>query len=377
MHRASSERASSESVSSLHAPASSSIYSKQLYLPVPRPSFDHGRVRLRLSEGGKSLTMQQNERVAALERSLSAPLTGAPSSSAAQSAGGIDPARARRAAEAATEQRNLAFASALGKIEEMMNSMECTSGKAPEAVSGGTMRRRSVPAADDGGATVLTSKKEAQREAANRLFLGCSGKKMPKKLPTRELGPPPAKAVELRLKALRADPLARRALEDQVQVYMEMQQKKRWERARGKDFIAINVTKAARPRSAPPQADGTHSWAGTEPSSPVSPRPIAERPAWSPGGAPAYKRPGSERPGSAPPAPLYLRPSDGPRSLSPMIGELSPTIGELPEGDSEGFMITQGGHAQSTSSLPPPVAARPASAVPSVGAKLLSPREIA
>ena len=355
--------------------------SKQvLFLPLPRPSVDHGRVQLNLGHGGGgkascgSLTAQQNERVAALERSLSKPASscGVPTASSSSRTAEL---HARRAEEAATEARNRSFAAALCKVEEMMASMECAGGAPkPEAGSGGGSRRSA--SGDDDQMRGLTPKQEAQREAAQRLFEGSSGAStaLGRRLPARAHSLPPAKAVEHRLKLLRADPARRQALAEQVTLFEAEKAAKRQELSRGKDFVAINVLKAARPRSAPVLlAAETPSWAP-----PLSPTPLAERPAFRPGGAPAYRRPGS-----APPGPAAARGAahrrDAPTLSSPLVSHGS-------------------AHATSTGALTPTPdareapealrAARPASAAaPAAGggaavpapmaAPSLSPRDVA
>ena len=110
----------------------------------------------------------------------------------------------------------------------------------------------------------------------------------------------PPKKVEARLKVLRTDPVARRTLNEQVAGFIELQLQKRRELSGGKNFIAINVVKAAEPLR--------YSNAGSA----LVPEGVEVFAPWRPAsGAPAYRRPGS-----APVAPTWRKKALGTAPLS-------------------------------------------------------------
>ena len=332
-----------------------------LHLPLPQPSINKGRIQLQLepSVGGCSaFTARENARVSALERSLSSPTSVGLSSGAPASAkSGLSAEQRNRATDAATEQRNRAFADSLSQIDEMMRMLQCNGGggKAPDAGGAPAVKRAAVESSIDGSPRGLTAKQERQRMAATRLWLGIGSATTAAAaaMPLPELPPAeraervaPAKKVEARLKVLRTDPVARRTLKEQVAGFIELQLQKRRELSGGKNFIAINVVKATEPLR--------YSNAGSA----LVPEGVEVSVPWRPAsGAPAYRRPGS-----APVAPAWRKKALG---TAPLSAPSSPHRPMSANPDTHPPLGPKGASPGGPGGPPPPTA------------PLLSPRDIA
>lgn len=176
-----------------------------------------------------------------------------------------------------SQERNERFDRSMHDVEWALGQFVCPTHVAPPPKVQVVQGDASAPARRP------LNLKEQQRKASERLYLGSSFVAV-KRLPPRIVCAPPAKALEEKLKTLRADAAARLALEQRADTL----RRERYEQARkgSGDFVKRNVLTASRPRfKSPPPADEDDR---------VFP--------WRPGGAPAdaFLRPAREaRPESA------------------------------------------------------------------------------
>lgn len=242
------------------------------------------------------LVAQQNARITRLEALISgSDEMGEP---AAAGLGGKSSALVKQqlAAEEAkrVSERDELFESGMYAIERKLSQFVCPSNVyVASRVEGGLEKRNSFR---KGGSSSAVAR---QRASSERLYQG-GGVKVSAMaaLPARLVLPPTGKRVNTELNALRSDPKAREALRLRCEQHLLDMHNEKVQQARGhgdgtlKNFLAENVKKASRPRSAPPKI-----------LPPGQPEPMEERPEWRPGGAPIEM---CERPGSPPRA--YGRP---------------------------------------------------------------------
>lgn len=229
--------------------------------------------------GRSGLTLQQNERLAAISGISGADVGGAEST--------MSPDESKqRAAHEAAMLRASRFEQTVSSIDVLMAKLSYGSGSSTMVQAEATAKSRSRNELGEGQARPRSAAQIAQDEYSQRLFLGSSyGKPNLQKQPAKAQGRvPPAVLLEMKLESLRKDPVAREQL--RVRCLEHAKQKRS---AGSSDFVRQNVLLARkqRPRSATPK-DG-------EDQRYTSPPPhrgeLAERPHWRPGGAPRLAPP--------------------------------------------------------------------------------------